>query len=95
MTQAGLPDAPIRMAAHFKSRAILHWLLDRFGGVKGKTVLEPACSGGFHTLETARRGARVIAHDVDRVGLAQARSSPPTAYETNWPSCRLSSRKHL
>ena len=74
VTQAGLPDAPIRMAGHFKSRAILQWLLDRFfGGVKGKTVLEPACSGGFHALETARRGARVIAHDVDRVGLAQAR----------------------
>jgi 2-polyprenyl-3-methyl-5-hydroxy-6-metoxy-1,4-benzoquinol methylase len=72
--QAGLPDAPLPMEGHVKGRSILHWLLDRyFGGVKGKTVWEPGCSGGFHSLELARRGAIVTGCDPDQMGISQAR----------------------
>lgn len=71
--QAGFPDAPLDMRGHYRGRRILHWLLDRYlGGVQGKHVIEAACSGGFHVIETARRGARVTAFDLDRVGLHQA-----------------------
>jgi SAM-dependent methyltransferase len=72
--KAGLPDMPIDMAPRYKGRRILLWLLERyFGKVRGKRIVEPGSSSGFHTVELARRGARVTAYDTDDIGLRQAR----------------------
>jgi SAM-dependent methyltransferase len=72
--EAGFGGGEQRMQGHYKGRHVMHWLLQRyFGDIAGKTVLEPGCSGGFHTVELARRGAKVTAFDSDSVGLRQAR----------------------
>jgi hypothetical protein len=71
--EAGLPGGPSPMPGHYKGRRILHWMLERyFGGVAGKTVLEPACSGGFHTVGLAKLGAKVTSFDLDAAGVRQA-----------------------
>jgi tRNA (mo5U34)-methyltransferase len=42
--------------------------------LRGKTVLDIGCNGGFYSLEMCRRGAkRVVAIDFDQTYLAQAR----------------------
>src|SRR5258706_5684291 len=54
----------------------------RFAGaiadkIRGRSVLDVGCNGGFYSIEMKRRGAaRVVAVDVDSNYLAQARFSP-------------------
>lgn len=49
-----------------------HYLL---GDVRGKTVLDYGCGGGFNSLVLARRGARVVALDIspDLIAIARRR----------------------
>src|SRR5690349_23512783 len=52
---------------------ILSGLLHRhFGDLRGKRVLDLACSGGYHAIELARQGAIVIGVDWDELAINQA-----------------------
>src|SRR5690606_28971302 len=41
--------------------------------LSGWTVLDVGCNGGFYSIELAKRGAEVLAIDIDQRYLAQAR----------------------
>lgn len=74
MTLAGVetrPDHPLGDYPRAKWRAFAHALP---ADLRGKTVLDIGCNGGFYALEMKRRGAsRVLAIDHDPDYLAQAR----------------------
>jgi tRNA (mo5U34)-methyltransferase len=71
---AGVKTAPQHFLGDYpnvKWRAFAHAVP---GDLRGKTVLDVGCNGGFYSIEMKRRGAaRVVAIDTDERYLAQAR----------------------
>lgn len=64
------PDHPLGDYPAFKWRRFAHVLPE---DMRGMTVLDVGCNGGFYAIEMARRGAdRVVAIDSDARYLAQA-----------------------
>ena len=64
------PDHPLGDFPAFKWAQIAPCLPD---DLRGATVLDIGCNAGFYAFELARRGADVVAIDVDERYLAQAR----------------------
>jgi SAM-dependent methyltransferase len=62
-----------------KARKIVAILEHFLGSVSGRRVLDIGCSGGVMADALTQRGARVLGVDIDREGLAYARSRFPEA----------------
>jgi tRNA (mo5U34)-methyltransferase len=71
---AGVQTAPHHPLGDYPSCKWRHFAHAIPADLKGKTVLDVGCNGGFYALEMKRRGAeRVLAIDEDDGYLAQAR----------------------
>jgi tRNA (mo5U34)-methyltransferase len=69
----GVKTAPEHFLGDFP-KVVWRYVRDVLPDVRGKTVLDIGCNGGFYSLELKRRGARrVVGIDVDERYLAQAR----------------------
>lgn len=54
-------------------KIMFHLLKTGFGDISGKRIVDVACASGFHTMEMARRGARMVGVDIDAPSIEQAR----------------------
>lgn len=54
-------------------KIMFHLLKTGFGDISGKRIVDVACASGFHTMEMARQGARMVGVDIDAPSIEQAR----------------------
>lgn len=71
--KVGGPDAAYMETLRRKCHTVFGMLENRFGPLKGQSILDVACSGGYHSHALAQRGARVLGLDHDQPAIHQAR----------------------
>lgn len=54
-------------------KIMFHLLTTGFGDISGKRIIDVACASGFHTMEMARQGGRMVGVDIDGPSIEQAR----------------------